>query len=155
MDSSGSELKYVYKIFLSSTEIPLHIEEMPDRLPVSDIDQASGFVHLKFTCQRKHRSSVRTLFPHWYLTTHTQRKPRYLRWRLRRMLCTVRFTHPISSFSQVMDTLTATRLRRCRTWRKDKHRHIGLAKDRLRWLIPLFFKESQPGLFISGLILES
>ncbi len=52
MDFSRSELKYVYKIFPSSTDsIPLHLEEMPDRLPVSDIDQVSGFVRLSTQAQ--------------------------------------------------------------------------------------------------------
>ena len=51
MDASRPNLKYVYKIFPSSTEIPLHLEELPDRLPVSDINQASGFVHLSTQAQ--------------------------------------------------------------------------------------------------------
>lgn len=51
MDYSRQSLNFVYKIFPSSVAIPLRLNELPDRLPVSDIDQTSGFVHLSTSAQ--------------------------------------------------------------------------------------------------------
>nr|KJA26632.1 hypothetical protein HYPSUDRAFT_36352 [Hypholoma sublateritium FD-334 SS-4] len=51
MDLNRQSLNYVYKISPSSAETPLSLNELPDRLPVSDIDQASGFVHLSTSAQ--------------------------------------------------------------------------------------------------------
>ncbi|KUL87203.1 hypothetical protein ZTR_05638 [Talaromyces verruculosus] len=41
--ASSDSLKYVYKLVPSSAPIP---ESLPDRLPVSDLDLQSGFIHL-------------------------------------------------------------------------------------------------------------
>jgi uncharacterized protein (DUF952 family) len=41
--ASSHSLKYVYKLVPSSAPIP---ESLPDRLPVSDLDLQSGFIHL-------------------------------------------------------------------------------------------------------------
>lgn len=41
--ATSDSLKYVYKLVPSSAPIP---ESLPDRLPVSDLDLQSGFVHL-------------------------------------------------------------------------------------------------------------
>ncbi|RAO70249.1 uncharacterized protein BHQ10_006261 [Talaromyces amestolkiae] len=41
--ASSDALKYVYKLVPSSAPIP---ESLPDRLPVSDLDLQSGFIHL-------------------------------------------------------------------------------------------------------------
>lgn len=41
--SDASKPTYIYKLVPSSAPVP---SELPERLPVSEIDQASGFVHL-------------------------------------------------------------------------------------------------------------
>ncbi|OKL63657.1 hypothetical protein UA08_00078 [Talaromyces atroroseus] len=46
--ASSDGPKYVYKIVPSSAPIP---ESLPARLPISDLDQQSGFIHLSTALQ--------------------------------------------------------------------------------------------------------
>ncbi|KIJ53726.1 hypothetical protein M422DRAFT_25530 [Sphaerobolus stellatus SS14] len=42
---------YVYKLVPSSSPVPLSTADLPEKLPVSSIDQASGFIHLSTSPQ--------------------------------------------------------------------------------------------------------
>ncbi|KAG6920215.1 hypothetical protein DXG01_004984 [Tephrocybe rancida] len=42
---------YIYKLISSSSPVPLNHDDIPERLPVSAIDQNSGFVHLSTSAQ--------------------------------------------------------------------------------------------------------
>jgi uncharacterized protein (DUF952 family) len=48
MASTSDAPKYVYKLVPSSAPIP---ESLPERLPISDLDQQSGFIHLSTALQ--------------------------------------------------------------------------------------------------------
>ncbi|ETW79007.1 hypothetical protein HETIRDRAFT_324453 [Heterobasidion irregulare TC 32-1] len=48
--SDDSKPKYVYKLIPSSSLVPEHAQ-LPDALPVSDLDQSSGFIHLSTATQ--------------------------------------------------------------------------------------------------------
>ncbi|THU93829.1 hypothetical protein K435DRAFT_182854 [Dendrothele bispora CBS 962.96] len=48
--SSDSKPNYVYKIVPSSSPVP-ELPNLPERLPVSDLDQSSGFIHLSTASQ--------------------------------------------------------------------------------------------------------
>ncbi|KAE9398053.1 hypothetical protein BT96DRAFT_1020390 [Gymnopus androsaceus JB14] len=47
----ASKPSYVYKLVPSSSPIPLDISELPLRLPISTLDQESGFIHLSTSVQ--------------------------------------------------------------------------------------------------------
>ncbi|KAK7440062.1 hypothetical protein VKT23_017310 [Stygiomarasmius scandens] len=42
---TDSKPSYIYKIVPSSSPVP-SLADLPERLPVSDLDQSSGFIHL-------------------------------------------------------------------------------------------------------------
>ncbi|KAJ4468759.1 hypothetical protein J3R30DRAFT_3553841 [Lentinula aciculospora] len=48
---SNSKPNYVYKLVPSSSPVPLDISKLPARLPVSSLDQESGFIHLSTSVQ--------------------------------------------------------------------------------------------------------
>ncbi|KAF5380585.1 hypothetical protein D9615_004673 [Tricholomella constricta] len=50
-ESLSSKPNYIYKIVPSSAPVPLNPADLPERLPVSAIDQNSGFVHLSTSVQ--------------------------------------------------------------------------------------------------------
>jgi uncharacterized protein (DUF952 family) len=49
--STASKPSFVYKLVSSSTPVPLDKSQLPDKLPVSAIDQSSGFIHLSTSTQ--------------------------------------------------------------------------------------------------------
>ncbi|KAJ3732923.1 hypothetical protein DFJ43DRAFT_1070273 [Lentinula guzmanii] len=48
---SDSKPNYVYKLVPSSSPVSLDISEIPANLPVSSLDQESGFIHLSTSLQ--------------------------------------------------------------------------------------------------------
>ncbi|KAG6857171.1 hypothetical protein H0H87_008236 [Tephrocybe sp. NHM501043] len=51
MAQAASNPTFIYKLVPSSSPVPLYHDELPERLPVSSIDQDSGFVHLSTSAQ--------------------------------------------------------------------------------------------------------
>ena len=46
----GVKPTYIYKLVPSSAPVP-NLENLPERLPVSDLDKSSGFIHLSTAVQ--------------------------------------------------------------------------------------------------------
>ncbi|KAF9481083.1 hypothetical protein BDN70DRAFT_912424 [Pholiota conissans] len=42
---------FIYKLVPASSPVPLNTNDLPDKLPVSGIDQSSGFIHLSTSTQ--------------------------------------------------------------------------------------------------------
>ncbi|KAG6849967.1 hypothetical protein H0H93_003156 [Arthromyces matolae] len=51
MSHAASKPTFIYKLVPSSSPVPLNHADLPESLPVSDIDQKSGFVHLSTSVQ--------------------------------------------------------------------------------------------------------
>ncbi|GLB37715.1 putative protein of unknown function (DUF952) [Lyophyllum shimeji] len=49
--TDSSKPNYIYKLVQHSVPTPNNHDDLPERLPVSDIDQNSGFVHLSTSVQ--------------------------------------------------------------------------------------------------------
>jgi len=49
--TNTSKPSYVYKLVPAASPVPLQHADLPERLPVSDLDQNSGFIHLSTSIQ--------------------------------------------------------------------------------------------------------
>ncbi|KAL4074356.1 hypothetical protein V8B97DRAFT_701036 [Scleroderma yunnanense] len=49
--NAGSKPTYIYKLISHTSRTPTSVDNLPERLPVSDIDERSGFIHLSTAVQ--------------------------------------------------------------------------------------------------------
>ncbi|KAI6044612.1 hypothetical protein EDC04DRAFT_2641310 [Pisolithus marmoratus] len=66
--TSGSNLTYIYKLVSHTSSTPSSVKDFPERLPVSSIDESSGFLH--FSTAKQVPNTLKYFFgadPHVYI----------------------------------------------------------------------------------------